>query len=131
MLLHYRLRTLIVLAPALAIYELASVVLTIRKGWLGAWLRAWWWQVSQVPTILRRRRWIQRSRRIEDAQLLVAGVLPIAPGVVTSKFANQAVRTLSSFLNFYWRVCRPFVAGGSTLRGTDEQAGHTAEQDPQ
>lgn len=30
-----------------------------------------------------------------------------------STFETRAVRELSSILNFYWRVCRPLVAGGS------------------
>lgn len=105
-LLHYRLWTLLVLSPALMLYEFASLVMVVRKGWLGSWLRSWYWQLSHLPSILKRRHWIQSRRRVEDVQLLQGGLIPLAPGVLGSGLEVRLVQALSAVLDVYWRACR-------------------------
>jgi hypothetical protein len=103
---HYRLRTLLVLAPALAAYELAALALVLKRGWLGAWLRAWWWQVAHRASILERRRWIQERRIRNDRDVLVGGPLPFSVGFVSSSRARTALACLSFALDAYWRLTR-------------------------
>jgi GT2 family glycosyltransferase len=108
-LVHYRLRTLIVLAPALLLYELASLVLAVRLALAGEWARAWTWQVANSSAILERRRRAQRTRVRNDREILSGGPLPLAPGVVRGRGTRAMVRLLSSVLNAYWRVTRAWV----------------------
>ena len=104
--LHYRLRTILLLAPALALYELATVIFALRRGWLGAWSAAWRWQLSHAADLARRRRVIQRRRRLDDGQLLVGGPIPLAQGMVRSAPEQRAVVMLGAVLNGYWRMAR-------------------------
>jgi GT2 family glycosyltransferase len=109
LLLHYRLRTLVVLAPALALYELATVAAVLRRGWLGTWLRSWHWQWIHARELRSRRRWIQQQRVLSDRDLVSAGALPFAPGFLRSSLERMAVRALSGVLSLYWWLVRPVV----------------------
>jgi GT2 family glycosyltransferase len=93
--LHYRVGTILALAPALALYELATLVLATRGGWLRPWFAAWCWQVSHARDLARRRRVIQDRRRLDDWRLLVGGPPPLAAGVLHSKFERHAVAALT------------------------------------
>jgi GT2 family glycosyltransferase len=108
-LVHYRLRTLLLLLPPLALYEVAVVAFALSRGWAGQWIKAWWWQVSNLPTILRRRRVVQRARVRNDRDLLSSGPLPIAPGVIRGPVLAAVVSALSAVLNAYWRVARHVI----------------------
>jgi GT2 family glycosyltransferase len=104
--LHYELRSLLVLAPVLALYELSSFLLVLRRGWHREWARAWLWQLRNRRWIRRRRMEIQSSRRLRDRDLLGGGPLPLAPGLLKSRSALAAVNVLSEVLTAYWRFAR-------------------------
>lgn len=108
-LVHYRVRTLVVLAPALAVYELANLAMAAALGLTGEWLRAWMWQVGHASDIRERRMRAQRSRVVPDRGILVGGALPLAPGVVRSRAVAVAVDLLSGALDVYWRLARRFI----------------------
>jgi GT2 family glycosyltransferase len=109
MLIHYRMRTLLVLSPALALYELASLAACIRRGWGSQWLRAWGRQARTGPDIWARRSHALRLRTRNDSELLTGGPLPLAPGFVRSRVAEAAVSALTKVLNSYWRFVRGWV----------------------
>jgi GT2 family glycosyltransferase len=104
MLIHYRLRTLVVLAPALALYELASLAAALWHGWGTEWFRAWWWQIRKGRDLRQRRAQMQRSRSRSDRELLTDGPLPLAPGFIRSRAAAAAAAALAAVLRTYWRI---------------------------
>lgn len=106
MFLHYRWRTLLVLAPALLAYEVATLALAIPRGWAGAWLRAWWWQLAHRRSIRSKRRALLGRRARRDRELLSGGALPLAPGMLRSPLTRIPVRLFSGVLNAYWAVAR-------------------------
>ena len=106
MFLHYRWRTLLVLAPALLAYEVATLTLAVGRGWTGAWLRAWGWQLAHRGSIRERRRALQSRRVRPDRELLSGGALPLAPGVLRSPLTRVPVRLFSGALNAYWALAR-------------------------
>lgn len=108
-LIHYRLRTLLLLLPALTAYELASLMLALTKGWGANWLKAWLWQIRNAGIIRRRRRIAQSTRVRDDRELLVGGPLPLTPGLIRSRLAGGAVTIFSTALDAYWRLVRPLI----------------------
>lgn len=108
-LIHYRLRTIILLSPAFLIYELLVIVFALRQGFFSSWNRSWRWQAANWPVIRKRRARAQSSRKLADAELLSGGPIPVAPGVVRSRPMNWALIILSAGLDFYWRLVRPFL----------------------
>jgi hypothetical protein len=109
MVTHYRLRTLLILAPALVVYEAATLVFVLRNGWIRPWMDAWLWQLRNLADIRRRRRVIQARRLVPDRVLLSGGALPLAQGVAEQPVASAAVAVLSFCLNLYWRAVRRLV----------------------
>jgi len=109
LLTHYAMRTLLLLAPALFLYEFATFTLAVTRGWTRAWLRAWGWLFENRPAICERRRWIQSRRQVPDRDILTGGPLSLAPGVVQSMVLGGAVRGFEAILNGYWWLVRRLV----------------------
>jgi len=109
MLIHYKLSTLLVLAPALALYELASLAAALWHGWGLEWIRAWGWQISRRSDLWRRRAEIQRQRSRTDRELLVGGPLPLAPGFIRSRAARAITTALTFVLGAYWRLAHRWI----------------------
>lgn len=107
MLIHYRVRTLFVLAPALALYELATLILAVLRGWLKHWFAAWGWIIRHNKTVRSLRKNAQAGRTVRDRDLFVGGDIPLTPGLLKNRLAAALVRMLSATLNGYWRfACR-------------------------
>ena len=107
--IHYRWRTIILLLPVLALYESATVVMGLRRGFLLAWARAWLWLLRNRATVAARRRRMQRRRVLDDRDLLVGGEPPLAPGVVTSTAERHLLAVFSSVVNGYWTLVRRWI----------------------
>jgi hypothetical protein len=109
LLLHLQLRSALILAPALALYEMAAFLECARRGWLSTWWRALS-SLVKSPRLIRdkRRRW-QAKRRIGDRHILVGGSLPFAVGFASTKGTARAVGILNSLLNAYWALAKRWL----------------------
>lgn len=105
----FQLRTLVLLMPCLAVYELFQLAGAARKGWLGVWLRAAGWMIANPGIVLRRRREVQRSRRTPDRDILQGGPLPFTPGLAAGGTERAARAGLDRFVAGYWRLVRPLI----------------------
>ncbi len=106
---NYSLRTLLILAPALFVYELVQFGGMVRHGWLGLWCRAAWWNVTHRRRLIERRRVIQAKRRTPDREILEGGVLPFTADLTRARMDRAVVACLNSVMSVYWRVVRRFV----------------------
>ena len=105
----YAARTIVLLAPSLAAYEVFQLVGAIRKGWLGPWVRAAGWMVANPGTTLRRRREVQATRRASDRELLREGPLPFTRGLLGGRLEGAARSWLERAAGAGWRAVRRFV----------------------
>ncbi|MEM7212889.1 MAG: glycosyltransferase, partial [Pseudomonadota bacterium] len=108
-LIHYRLRTLLLLLPALMLYEIATFVVAVRRGWSRQWAQSWLWQIQNGSAIASRRRRMRRLRKVPDRKLLIGGPPPLAPGTLESTLERGLVRMLSQLLNAYWRLVKTWI----------------------
>lgn len=106
LLIHYRLRTLMVLSPALMLYELAVFAIVIKRGWLPIWWKAVVSIFRSKHYIFARRIFVSKHRRRLDRELLSGGDLPFAHGFIQNRMEQMAVRALSLILNSYWRIVK-------------------------
>jgi hypothetical protein len=106
MLLHYQVRTLLVLSPALAAYLAATLAFVITRRRFGAWARAWWWLITHVGAIRAMRAMMQRARRVGDREVLEGGPIPLAPGLIRHRVSRFALRMFERVLNAYWGIAR-------------------------
>jgi GT2 family glycosyltransferase len=110
-LLHDETRTLLVLGPALLVYEIANVGYCLMRGWLPEWFAAWRWLVRHRGRILETRRENLRMRTIGDRELLSGGPIPFAKGAVSGRLAGCLAAVLSAVLNGYWCLVRGLLRG--------------------
>jgi GT2 family glycosyltransferase len=106
---HYATRTLVLLAPVLIVYELASAVFAVVRGWGSAWVAAWRWIFAHANELRADRRRLQSRRVVRDRRILRGGALPLAPGLLKSPVLRVASWCFSAVLNAYWVVARPFI----------------------
>ena len=106
---HFRLSTLLLLAPTHVVYELVVLAFAIRLGLVRAWLRSWSWQLDHVSEIRDRRSRMLACRQRSDRDLLCGGDIPVAPGLIGNVFVSYSLKVLSRVLSGYWAVVRPLL----------------------
>jgi GT2 family glycosyltransferase len=102
-------RTLVLLAPALLLFELMQLAWLASVGHAGVWWRALQSLAERRRAILAERRVVQQRRRVGDAELLRDGPLPLTvrgggPGA-------RLLRAADGVLRAYWRLVRPGIGG--------------------
>lgn len=108
LLIHYNIRTLIVLSPALMIYEISTLCFVMLKGWGREWLRAYFWILANSSRIMKRRKFMKKCRTISDKEILSGGMLPLAHGLIKGR-TLFAVSALSKILYAYWKIAKRFT----------------------
>lgn len=109
---RYQLRTIVLLAPALLLFELFQLAGAARKGWLRHWRRALGGVLRDLPAILRERRQWRRRRRVPDGALLSAGPLPFNPRLIDGHIERAAAAVLDAATRLNWRLVRPLLGDG-------------------
>jgi len=105
----YAWRTVILLIPALLLYELSLMVFMAAKGGLGHYLKGNIRLLGDLPGILRERRRVQKHKRCRDRDLLSGGGMNIRHDLVKNPLVRHAHRLLDTVLRAYWSCIRPFV----------------------
>lgn len=96
-------RTLALLAVPLVGFELAVLALALRQGWAAQKLAGWWWLITHVNVVRRRRRLVQRARRLPDGVLV-----PVLTGTFDpAAESGVSVPAWASMLSgAAWRILR-------------------------
>ncbi len=106
---NYSVRTLVVLAPMLVLYEAIQLGGVIKKGWFREWLWATFWVMKRPRSLLRKRRMVQGMRRVRDGALLRGGPVPLRQEATTSSLEKAVRRVLDAMADRYWRLVRGWV----------------------
>jgi GT2 family glycosyltransferase len=105
-LIYYNLKTLILLSPAFTLYEISILMATAKRGYLRAWYKALLSVYDNWEYIILQRQIIKTKRKRCDRDLLGAGALPVAPGLIMNQFENIGLKLLSVIVNLYWRAVK-------------------------
>jgi GT2 family glycosyltransferase len=104
---NYQWRTLVLLAPALAVHEALLFAMLLAKGHAGAWFRAIGGLLRMLPALPADRAQVARYRRVGDRQLLRDDPLVVRADFAASRGIKHAY---DLWLRTYWRVVRPLVS---------------------
>jgi GT2 family glycosyltransferase len=102
----YGFRTLVSLAPALALYEILLFLFMLAKGLAGMYVRgnaAW---LREVGVILEKRRRAQEMRRVSDGDLLSSGPIYVNPELVRHPAWRLMVRAVTAVFDSYYFLAR-------------------------
>lgn len=102
----YQRRTLLLLAPALLLFELGMLTLSAKERWLGQKLAGWAWIVRHRKRIRERRAQLQGERTVADRELVGLFVDRINPGNYP---VSAVVRPFDAALRAYWTLVRRFL----------------------
>ena len=102
----YQLRTLVLCAPALAVYEMALFGFLLSKGAGWQYVRAIAKTLADLPDIWHCRKQAQKGRQVADGELMTAGPVFVDPTYVSSRLLAAGYATLTWFLTAYWRIVR-------------------------
>ncbi len=105
----YELRSLLLLGPALAGYELFQLAGVVRKRWFREWARAVLWILGHAPGLLARRRALQRERRLSDRAILTGGAIPFSLALPAGRLERAGLAVLNRMAAAYWRGVRRWL----------------------
>jgi GT2 family glycosyltransferase len=105
----YALKTIVILAPLLVVYEIFQLAAVIKKGWFSEWWAALRWTVYHFPKLMEKRRFVQAQRKISDCLILREGPLPFTRAVATSGAEKIGKAILDACANGYWRLVKKLV----------------------
>ena len=105
----YQIKTLILCAPALAVYELSLILFLLKKGEVRQYLSAMKYVLANLGSILSVRRHIQSKRVMKDRELMTSGSIFIASEYVDSPILAFGYKAMNAFLNGYWSIIRPVL----------------------
>ena len=105
----FSLKTILLTAPALIIYELSLIGFLTLKGKLPEYLQALFDLIIHAPTILKRRKEIQSARRVPDKALIHYDNISIRGDLVKNKALAALKSSLDSFFGFYWKLIHRFI----------------------
>jgi GT2 family glycosyltransferase len=107
---NYELRTLLVLAPALALHEVVQFVMLTVKGHLGAWWTALKGLWSWMPTLRTERHAFQTMRTRADRELLLCAPLVVRADLVGGGVGRAGKRAYDTWLRLYWQAARHLLS---------------------
>jgi len=106
---NYRWRTLVLLAPALLLYEAVWAAFLGARGRLDMYARGMLDLGRSAPALGRKRREVQATRTVEDRDLLRGDALTFSVPDKGKAFERAAVATLERIFRFYWRCVRAWI----------------------
>jgi GT2 family glycosyltransferase len=107
---NYEVRTLLLMAPALAIHEPLQFVTLAAKGHFGAYVSAVRGLLPWLRTLGQERRAIQGRRVVRDRDLFGAAPLIIRQDMVGGRVGGTLKRAYDAWLGAYWRLIRPLLS---------------------
>lgn len=100
----YSLRTILITLPALIAYEILVFFLVFKNRALGEYFAAAKYVFDNFGKILKKRRAVQRLRRVSDRELLHSGPIYIPPPLDKDRFIASGARALNRLFATYWSV---------------------------
>lgn len=108
----YQARTLLLLAPMLALTEAAMLATALVGGWVRPKLRGWAWLWRNRSWVRARRGLLRRERRVADkriAELITARFDP------TNVAAPPGTAVFNAIAGTYWRLVKQLLPSGPML----------------
>lgn len=102
----YSLRTLLLAAPALLVFELFQAVFLLFKGCGRDYLRGCLAFLASLPQALKKRRRFMPHKRLRDRDWLSSGEMYAPPALVKSRLTRLILKSWSSFFGLYWKLIR-------------------------
>ena len=105
----YSWRTVVLVLPAMLLYECALFGAAILSGRCGEYLKACRSLACSLPKILMKRTKVRKYKIKRDREILTAGAIYAPPVFLKNPLVRFGWTTLNLILNWYWLIARRFV----------------------
>jgi len=105
----YSLRTILLILPALIVYELSLMVFLTTKGNLFKYLKANVAVLRSFRKIMKKRQKVQSLKKVPDRELLHTGEINIREDLLDRRYAKMGRKFLNRFLDLYWKLIKDFL----------------------
>jgi GT2 family glycosyltransferase len=107
---QYDWRTIILISPALMLFEAIQLTFYSIKGISKMYFQGTKQVWSLRKTILRKRREVQKSREVSDRKLITSGKIVVSEQTAdNSLLVDYSVKILSWLFSKYWIIVRPLI----------------------
>lgn len=110
---NFEVRTLLVLAPALAVHEVVQFGFLLAKGEIGAWLRGVGGLLKLLPNLPRDRAGVGARRAVRDREILTGGPLMVRSEMVGTGLGASLKSMYDGWLSLYWRIAKRLLPSTS------------------
>lgn len=105
----YAWKTIILIFPALIVYEISLFTFLLLKGSTKEYLLALASVIKNLPSLLKKRAYVQRLRKLPDKAILHSGLINIRKDLVQNPLILFLKAKLNAVLNIYWKVVYPLL----------------------
>ncbi|MBN2417651.1 glycosyltransferase [bacterium] len=109
MLKNYRVRTIVVVLPAMLLNQIAMLFFFLFKGQLTPFARGSWQVLTSLPAVLRKRRAVNAIRRVRDRHVLSSRNIDLLGDADSSTAVRAAMRMMNGLYRMYWVLIRWIV----------------------
>ncbi|VAX16558.1 hypothetical protein MNBD_NITROSPINAE01-1619 [hydrothermal vent metagenome] len=106
----YSTKTIVLLAPALLLFELAQLAYLTLKLALAEWFIGVGAVIKNLPDIMLKRRAVMESKIVPDTCLMKSGDIFMFPYRVGGGIMLTIKSVVEAVFNTYWAVVRPLIA---------------------
>lgn len=109
LLTQYSIKTLLLIIPALVVYEIFLLLFMTLKGIPHLYFKGNIDVIKNLGMILKKRKAIQATRKVPDRELLTSGDMYISPALIKSPILKIGMKLLNGFFNGYWRLIKKLL----------------------
>jgi len=103
---NYSFKTLILLCPVIKFMEKGMGFHFLSRGWWWEKPKGYFWIIKNLPTILEKRKKVQKMRKFSDREI----VKDFVSKIEFREFDNFLLRNIANpVLSFYWRLVKGFI----------------------
>lgn len=102
---YYRMKTLILLFPAMVLMEACTLLFSLMQGWFPDKLRSYVYILSNLPRLLRKRKAVQKQRVVTDRDILEH----FKGSLTFPELDSVFLRIANGFFQAYYRFVMIFV----------------------
>ena len=106
---YFSLRTLILLAPVLLVFELLQLIGVSFKGWGREWLRAFVDTSKHLSVLYDERKRYQQQRLRSDRDILRYGNLPLTQAMNSNVVIRSSVKIFDVIMHGYWLLVKKLL----------------------
>lgn len=104
---NYSVKTLLLILPAFLLTEIGVIFYSLKNGWFNLKLKGYWWILKNIKKIYKKRRFIQKTRKINDKEIIKYFTDEIKFKEVEGSPLLDSI--LNPILSIYWRVIKSFI----------------------